>query len=178
MVMLLLAAFFAVASTASSAAAANWTVVPKTDCDGGDVKTHLPCAAHPPHTSPPVPELKACCLSLGPTCGGFNTHGVMKLVGCRQHEIAEPTVDLYILDLPPCVASLLLLPSLYLPHWHCARADCTADRCVHAGIEQATTTATTATTRPCLLQTRGGQALRAAALPRHPWRRAARPRSV
>ena len=128
MVMLLLAAFFAVASTASSAAAANWTVVPKTDCDGGDVKTHLPCAAHPPHTSPPVPELKACCLSLGPTCGGFNTHGVMKLVGCRQHEIAEPTVDLYILDLPPCVASLLLLPSLYLPHWHCARADCTADR--------------------------------------------------
>jgi len=48
----------------------------------------------------------------------------MKLVGCRQHEIAEPTVDLYILDLPPCVASLLLLPSLYLPHWHCALRLC------------------------------------------------------
>ena len=89
----------------SSTTAANWTIIPKMDCGGWDVQTHLACAAHPPHTSPPVPDLKACCLSLAPKCGGFNTHGVMKRVGCQQRTAPEPTVDLYILDMPPCVPS-------------------------------------------------------------------------
>ena len=82
---MLLAAAVLAATAVANTGRPVWTVVPKTDCGGWDVKTHLACAAHPPHASPSVLTLKACCLSLPQgECGGFNTHGVMKKPGCRR----------------------------------------------------------------------------------------------
>ena len=123
-VMLLAAAVLAATAVANTGRPV-WTVVPKTDCGGWDVKTHLACAAHPPHASPSVLTLKACCLSLPQgECGGFNTHGVMKKPGCQHKEGAEPTVDLYLLNggaappappAPPPAPQCAALPAGRLP---------------------------------------------------------------
>ena len=66
----------------------------KSDCPSHDVQPQPACGGNRNLT---LAVLQTCCDSVL-TCGGFNTHGVIKDRTCAAHVSAQPTADLYLKD--------------------------------------------------------------------------------
>ena len=84
----------AVNGSVAAAEAVYWWEYALSDCNKVDVVPQPACAGNGSRWGD-VGALKACCLATA-SCGGFNTHNVLKGSSCAEHIEAGEPCDLYL----------------------------------------------------------------------------------